>query len=121
MKDQLALDLAPDPPRAPRAAGLRSFVPSSSTTVADALDGEARANRQEQAVLDVFRESPPGTRYTPSQVHGLLLFDPLGPHPLIQSVRRAMTVLTRKGLLVHHPEDRRRGPHGASESVWSLR
>jgi hypothetical protein len=32
-----------------------------------------------------------------------------------------MKNLTKRGLLVHHPEDRRPGPFGARESVWSLR
>jgi hypothetical protein len=38
----------------------------------------------------------------------------------ITSVRRALTNLTNRGLLIHHKADRRPGPFGAKESTWSL-
>lgn len=88
-------------------------------TVPEALEGEAVARTLEAQVLDVFRAHP-GRRFTPSEVHALVR----GGH-LLTSVRAAITNVTRRDppLLVHHPTDRRPGPHGArsKESTWSLR
>ena len=113
---QLPLGLE-EAPKEPRTGALRSFHVQSHVTVPEALEGERKAGRQDKRVLSVFR---PGQRLTPSQVRGLLC-DECGPAaPLLTSVRRSLTNLTTRGLLIHHKADRRQGPYGAKESVWSL-
>ncbi len=102
MKDeQLGLEL--EQPRRRRGAALVAFHPRLETP-AEALEGEARAVRQEDALLAWFRLHP-GRRFAPSEVHELA-----GLTCPITSVRRALTNLTNRGELVHHPEDRRPGP-----------
>lgn len=113
---QLALALT-DPPRRARTAALRSAHFRSSVPVEEALATEARAGRQDRRVLAVFRS---GDRLTPSQVHGLLCDETGPPAPLLTSIRRSLTNLSKRGLLAHYPGDRRPGPRGSSESVWSL-
>lgn len=103
--------LMEEQPKALRTSGLRSFVPSLESPQ-EALDGEARANRQEAALLAWMT---PGTRYTPSEID-----ERAGLGCPLTSVRRALTVLTGKGLLRHHPQDRRQGPYGSRQSTWSL-
>lgn len=109
----LPLDDAPAPARKPR----RSFHVRSHVTVEEALAGERKAQRQDRRVLEVFR---PGQRLTPSQVHGLLCDETGPPAPLLTSIRRSLTNLTRRGVLVHYRADRRPGPRGARESTWGL-
>ena len=116
MTHQLPLaldDVAPTPRRRQR----RAFHVRSHTTLHEAQAGEERAKRGDAAVLALFR---PGQRLTPSQVHGLFLDECGPPAPLLTSVRRAITNLTDRGLLIHYPADRRMGPHGARESTWGL-
>ena len=114
---QLALELPHRPPRKPRRAVLRSFH-ARLESPAEALAGEARAGRQERRVLAWMRAEPRASRWTPTDVWRALGGDDgFGPKT---SVRRALTNLTARGLLVHHREDRRPGPHGARESCWSL-
>lgn len=120
---QLDLALA-ESPRKARTAALRSFhigQPGGHASIDEALDGERAAQRQEDMILGWFRqceEAVPGARarWTPSDVHS--------EHPFrywpITSVRRALTNLTTRGLLLHHRTDRRPGPYGAKESTWSL-
>ena len=117
MADQLGLDLE-EQPKTPRAAVLRhAYLRAQPVPADEAIALEAKAKRQDARVLAVFR---PGRTLTPSQVHGYLC-DECGPRaPLLTSIRRALTNLTRRGLLQHHPRDRRPGPRGARESTWSL-
>ena len=120
MKEQLPLQLTQDPPRRRRKAALLAFKPRLESP-AEALTGDARALRQEDALLAWFRLAP-GKRFTPSEVHELA-----GLRCPITSIRRALTNLSTptpdrpEPPLVHHPEDRRPGPYGARESTWSLR
>jgi len=115
--DQLGLDLEPQP-KAPRAAVLRhAYLRAQPVPAAEALALEARAMRQDTRVLAVFR---PGRTLTPSQVHGYLCDECGAPAPLLTSIRRALTNLTRRGLLVHYPRERRDGPRGSTESTWGL-
>lgn len=111
-----------DPPRRRRQAALRSFhTRRQPVGVGEALAGEARAQRQEEAVLAIFREVDQ-PRLTPSQV---LAAWPVvigrSNVPLLTSIRRALTTMTARGLLVHYPRDRRPGPYGSPESTWGLR
>lgn len=88
---------------------------------AEAIAGERRAQVQDHRVREVFERLANGCALTPSQVHGYLC-DEAGPQaPLLTSIRRSLTNLTRRGALEHHRADRRPGPHGATESTWSLR
>ena len=109
--------LLPDPPRQPRAAVLRHAHFRSHTPVPEALAIDAKAARQDEAILEFFRvrDLCADRRWTPSEVHAEF------PQFLLTSVRRSLTTMTARGLLVHHPTDRRMGPYGCSESVWSLR
>ena len=114
---QLGLQLD-DAPRERRASAVSSFHPRLEN-VTEAMAGEARAQRQEEAVLWWFQACDkviPGVRWTPSAVHEEQSFR-MWP---ITSVRRALTNLTTKGLLVHHRTDREVGPLGSKESKWSL-
>lgn len=113
MKEQLPLHLVPDPPRRRRRAALRAFKPRLESP-SEALAGDERAVRQEEALLAWFRLEP-GRRFTPSEVHELA-----GLRCPLTSIRRALTNLTDRCDLVHHREDRRVGPYGARESTWSL-
>ena len=107
--EQLPLALA-TVPRRPRSSALRAFRPRLESP-AEALAGEARAVRQEAAILGWFLAHP--GRHAPSEVADAF------PRWPVTSVRRALTCMTRRGLLRHHREDRRPGPLGARESVWS--
>lgn len=109
---QLGLDMG-DAPREPRKAALRSFHPRLEN-VEEALAGEARAMSQEQALLEWFRQLP-GRRFTASEVHGRS-----GAKGPLTSTRRALTNLAKRGEILHHRTDRRPGPFGARESLWSL-
>lgn len=119
MRSQLGLFDSPPPSRR-RAAALRSFhARHQPVTVDEALEGERKAERQEDLILDWFRYQPPGARFTPSEVHAVFLAHGWP----ITSVRRALTNLSSGETppLEHHPADRRSGPLGAKESTWSLR
>lgn len=113
---QLALVLSGDPPRRARTAALRSAHFRSHVPVDEALAIEERASKQDAAILDWFRvrDLCADRRWTPSEVHAEF------PQYLLTSVRRSLTTMTVRGLLIHHPTDRRPGPHGAKESTWSL-
>jgi hypothetical protein len=113
---QLELALA-DPPRKARTAALRSAHFQSHVPAGEALAIEAAAGHQDAEILDFFRvrDLCADRRWTPSEVHAEF------PQFLLTSIRRSLTNLTRRGLLLHHPHDRRSGPRGARESCWSLR
>lgn len=116
MTSQLPLGFEEQPPRRrPRRA--RSFHVRSHMTVEDVAAGEAKAQGQDALVLRQFK---PGARLTPSDVQWLLTEHEPPPAPLLTSIRRSLTNLTKRGQLVHHPADRRPGPRGSKESTWSL-
>lgn len=109
------------PPSAP-ADPLGSFHVRSLTTLAEALEGDRKAKRQEVRVLALF-QARPGQRLTPSEVHAILQDE--GHRLLLTSVRRALTNLCDARRydpppLVHYPKDRRPGPFGSKESTWGL-
>jgi hypothetical protein len=112
--EQLALDLAPGPPRRRRAGARSSFHVRSHVTAEEAAAGEARALGQEAAILGDFLIWGPLARVTPSELHRYF------PDLPITSIRRALTNLTKRGRLIHYKADRRPGPHGAAESTWGL-
>lgn len=113
--EQSRLDF--DAPTQPRTAALESFHVRSHMTAEEALEGERRANRQEALVLAYLRSRPPGLRVTPSALWSALGGEAFGP---LTSLRRALTNLTVRGVLVHHQQERRVGPYGSKESCWSL-
>lgn len=63
---QLALGLEPNPPRQSRTGSLRSYHARSHVTPAEAIAGEARAQRQEERVLAWMRANR--GRWTPWEV-----------------------------------------------------
>ena len=117
MSKQLALVLGTDPPRRARAAALRSAHFQSHVPVDEALAIEERASKQDAAILEWFRlrDLCADRRWTPSEVHAEF------PQWPLTSIRRSLTTMASRGLLVHHPTDRRPGPFGVKESTWSLR
>lgn len=123
---QMPLSLE-DVPQRPRTAALRAFhvsQPGGHVSVPEALEGDRKAIRQEDAILAWLRReyqlnySAVGLiwplRYTPSSVAAAF------PQWPLTSIRRALTNLTTRGLLTHHKADRRPGPLGSKESTWSL-
>lgn len=119
MADQLGLDLD-DQPRAERTGVLESFHVRAHMSAEEALAGERKARGQDARILAVFVNAVPGMRMTASRVELALVDYGPPPTPLLTSIRRALTNLTRRGLLVHYPADRRPGPRGARESTWGL-
>lgn len=108
-QEQLFPPSTPEPER-------RSFHVRSHVTAIEAQEGEARAKRQEDVILALFQRLR--CRLTPSEVW----FDDCCWNrgwPLT-SVRRALSNLTRRGLLIHYKADRRPGPMGSKESAWGL-
>lgn len=101
------------PPK-PTPATISSYHVRSETPLAEALAGEARCRTQE-AILLAWLRAQPGKRFTPSEVHAS--FD----HWPLTSCRRALTNLAKRGDLIHHAKERRPGPYGSPESVWSHR
>lgn len=121
---QLGLDFDAPSPRRRRTAALESFHVRSHILPEEALVGERRAQRQDALILAVFRARP-GQHLTPWEVFAILAEERIcngrkGAAPLITSVRRGITNLTARELLIHHDKDRRPGPCGAKESTWSL-
>lgn len=95
------------------------FVRGQAMTLAEFEAGERKAGKQDAEILAVF-QARPGVRLGPWQVLDILNQETLGGAPIITSVRRSVTTLTKRGLLVHHRKERRPGPHGSAESLWSL-
>lgn len=120
MSQQLPLVLDAPPPRRRRAAALCSHHLRSHQPADEALEGEKKAAAQEEAILELLRADADACqawdkrRWTPSEVHEAFRRWP------ITSIRRALTNLTNRGLLIHYPADRRQGPRGGKESTWGL-
>ena len=76
---------------------------------------EAKAVKQEDIVIDFFRRYP-DKEFTPWEV---LESCPHMKHTPITSVRRAMTNLTKDGLLVK-TQNKRVGTYGAKSYTWRL-
>lgn len=111
---QLGLQLEEVPQRR-RAGVLRSLhLQGQPVGVAEALERDKKAGRQEALILELFRTLAP-KRLTPSEAARAF---PMWP---LTSVRRAISNLAHRGALEHHAKDRRPGPFGAKESTWSLR
>ena len=109
---QKALPL--EPPTAPRTGALRSFHVRSHVTVREAIEGERRAQTQDEAVLAWMRAHP--GRWTPPEVlAGLEIAAPL------TSIRRSLTNLAKAERLQHWPAVRRPGVYGALNSTWEAR
>jgi hypothetical protein len=90
-----------------RSAHYRSHVPAEA-----AILGDIRAQKQEDRVLDWFRTH--AGRHTPWAVAEALEIH-------IVSARRAITNLTARNLLRHHPAERRdAGPLRAKSSTWGV-
>jgi hypothetical protein len=80
----------------------------------DVARGRAAAARQEDVVLAFFRVRPDQGFTPPEVLAGTGLKCPL------TSIRRALTGLTRSGLLRKHVDDQRPGPFGMKNCTWSL-
>lgn len=81
----------------------------------------AKASAQEAAILAWVKrraewasKNNESDRVTPWDVAAAF------PGSVITSVRRALTNLTKREQLVHHPRDRRPGPYGPTSGTWGL-
>ena len=88
---------------------------NTTALTADPLDvAQVAASKQNRSVLAIFRANG---KLTPSQAWPLGLN--FGYAWLLTSVRRSITTLTNAGELVKL-EERRVGPYGRQETVWSV-
>ena len=77
---------------------------------------EAKAETQGERILRMFRGHPERS-FTPCEIHNSLgTID----QPLLTSVRRSITDLTRDGYL-ERTSTRRLGAHGAMNYTWQLK
>lgn len=95
---------------------MRPFYETVPLTADQLRAAFARAEKQDQRVLAVFR-SFPADALTPSTVHAI--GERNGASWLLTSVRRSISNLTGAGVLVK-TGDQRPGPHGSPESCWRL-
>jgi hypothetical protein len=79
-------------------------------------DHEARAYTQDQQIADFFT-CHPGELYTPWEIQALVFGI---PRPPITSVRRAMSNLTRDGILTKTTEKKVVGVYGHTSYAWTL-
>ena len=93
----------------------RSFHNTIAARGSELTQLDARAQTQEQAVLNFFRQNV-GRMFTPSEIHQRL-FTPATP---LTSVRRAITNLTEAGHITK-TDIRTLGPYGVAEHCWYLR
>jgi len=114
VREQLALDLT-----APAEERASFYTRGQAMTVAEFEAGARVAGEQDAEILSVFRARP-GQKLSPWIVLDILNQETLGGAPIITSVRRSITTLTKRGLLVHHKRERVAGPYGAASSLWSL-
>lgn len=90
---------------------LVSFHVRAHVSVPEALAGEQRAATQEETIL-LWMRAHEG-RHTPYAIAEALSL-------CVNSARRAMTNLARRGLLFHWRGDRRpAGPWGQKSGTWS--
>jgi ribosomal protein S25 len=114
MTDQLALPFT----RTPKPRSRPSYHVRAHQTVPELQAGEAKAQKQEERVLELFKSNrnwaTSSWRLTPWDVAEALGLP-------VTSARRALTNLTYRGLLRHYPADRRQsGPYGAMSGTWGL-
>lgn len=90
-----------------------SFYNTTNETGEDLKEHRERAISQEEAIESLYR-SHPDRAIGPWQVEKLIE----GEWP-ITSIRRAITNLTKRGVLVK-TDHKRRGRHGRPEYMWQL-
>lgn len=73
-----------------------------------------KADTQEKIILGYFRKNP-GKGFTPEKIRFYLF----GPNTPITSVRRAMTTLSKKGLL-RKTSAKKKGNYNRNCSCWEL-
>jgi len=94
--------------------GLRdAFYNTTNETGEDLKEHRERAISQEEAIESLYRSNPDWA-IGPWQVEKLIE----GEWP-ITSIRRAITNLTKRGVLVK-TDHKRRGRHGRPEYMWQL-
>ena len=93
----------------------RSFHNTIEARGADLKHLDARAQTQEQTILNFFRQHV-GRMFTPSEIHQRL-YSPSTP---LTSVRRAITNLTEAGHITK-TDVRTLGPYGVNEHCWYVR
>ena len=96
---------------------MKSFHNTIEASGDDLKTFEAKAQTQEEKIAAFFMMAcPGGTEYAPSDLH-LGLFD----HKKVPltSIRRALSNLTRQGILVKTGKQKR-GPYGKPEYKWKL-
>jgi hypothetical protein len=93
---------------------LHSYHATVDQPSAETAAGEARARRQDDAVLRWFRGHP-GREFTPEEVHAACM-----PHAPLTSARRAITNLTTARRL-EKTSRTRVGQYGRRAHTWRLR
>jgi len=89
------------------------FFNTNQTPAHELPERRAKATGQEGAILHVFK-SHPHSKFTPSRLH--IAYFRQWP---ITSVRRAISNLTKKGLLIKTIETSK-GPYGEPEHIWRI-
>ena len=90
-----------------------SYYNTNSETGDTLTTSRTRVNVQEREIIAVFNGRP-GRKMTPFDVQ-----DDVGHHVPITSIRRAITNLTQKGILVKS-EVTKMGRHGKMNYCWEL-
>lgn len=93
------------------------YFDSTNLEPAELAEATAVAESQDALILRIFQRHP-GELMTPSRV--LTLCQLQGRRFLSTSVRRAMSNLTRRGLLEHVHTEKRPGPNYRPETCWRL-
>lgn len=92
-----------------------TFFNTTNETGGDLVDATKAAGHQEQHVEAFFRQHDRDRGWTPGEVHKAV-FNHWVP---LTSVRRAMTNLTSKGVLVK-TDIKRRGRYRRNEYAWRI-
>lgn len=106
-------DPAPGASQARRDIGQKSYFNTTGQTGDQLAEYRERAATQEAVILQFFQEHPRNT-YTPSDLTKLL------PRAPLTSIRRAVTDLTRQGLL-EKTTSQKNGIYNRPEHKWRLK
>lgn len=105
----------------PKTKSMKNYFNTNKEKGQTLLDSEKKASNQESKILSVFERNP-NERYTPYAIQAFCFTNPLhheGFDTPITSVRRALTNLVTKGLLVK-TETMKLGAYGKMVHTWML-
>lgn len=98
---------------------MRKFHNTIDANAEELEQHKAKAESQGDQILRIFNGHPERD-FTPCEIHGKLWYKLWDDRPLLTSVRRSITDLTRHGSL-ERTNTRRLGAHGAMNYTWRLR